>query len=94
MAGAGYLPERMTQGPPPAEVITPYKVPLSAGAEEHERARQVRRAHPLFRDVSLRLLTEVINSRLFTTVGLPCPPSRVRCMRRCMNMWSMLLHGC
>lgn len=57
--------------PPPANIITPYSVPLNATAEEHERAKAIRRAHPLFRDVNMRLLTEVINSRLFTTV-LPC----------------------
>lgn len=67
----GYLPNIWLPKEPAAAVIPPYKVGPNASAEEHEEARQVRQAHPLFRDVSLRLLVEVINSRLFTTVCTP-----------------------
>ncbi|KAK9797772.1 hypothetical protein WJX73_010222 [Symbiochloris irregularis] len=65
---AGYLPNIWLPKEPAAVVIPPYKVGPNASAEEHEEAQLVRQAHPLFRDVSLRLLVEVINSRLFTTV--------------------------
>ena len=82
-ACAGYLPNDWPTDPP-QHIVAPYRVPLNATAEAHEQARRVRRAHPMFRDVTLRLLTEVINSRLFTTVRPPlslilhpvclCPP--------------------
>lgn len=35
---------------------------------ERERQRQIRQSHPLYASVTLGLLTEIINSRLFTTV--------------------------
>jgi hypothetical protein len=35
---------------------------------ELARAAGIRRAHPLYSSVTLSLLTEIINSRLFTTV--------------------------
>lgn len=49
------------QSPPP---------PLGPGASEVEvqRARELRRQHPLYASATLGLLSEMINSRLFTTV--------------------------
>ena len=43
-------------------------VPASASAEEKARITDMRRNHPLFQSITLMLLTEIINSRLFTTV--------------------------
>ena len=48
-------------------MFTPGPVPIAATAAEQAAARDVRRAHPLYADVTLRLLTEIMNSRLFTT---------------------------
>jgi hypothetical protein len=53
---------------PPLLVIPPVIPPPNATPAELARAAQIRRAHPLYADVSLRLLTEIMNSRLFTTV--------------------------
>lgn len=39
-----------------------------AARAEIQAAQQIRRSHPLYASVCLQLLTEVINSRLFTTV--------------------------
>jgi predicted Zn-dependent peptidase len=49
------------QSPPP---------PLAPGASEADvqRARELRRQHPLYASATLGLLSEMINSRLFTTV--------------------------
>lgn len=51
----------MIQSPPP---------PLAPGASEADvqRARELRRQHPLYASATLGLLSEMINSRLFTTV--------------------------
>ena len=46
----------------------PVFVPASASAEEKTRITDMRRHHPLFQSITLMLLTEIINSRLFTTV--------------------------
>ena len=59
------------EGPPTAPVgaVSPPPVPgPSASADELAAARAARRAHPLYADVALSLLAEVVNSRLFTTV--------------------------
>ena len=53
---------------PPLVVVSPVIPPPNATPAELARAAQIRRAHPLYADVSLRLLTEIMNSRLFTTV--------------------------
>ena len=53
---------------PPVVVVPPVIPPPNATPAELARAAQIRRAHPLYADVSLRLLTEIMNSRLFTTV--------------------------
>ena len=53
---------------PPLLVVPPSIPPPNATAAELARAAEVRRSHPLYADVSLRLLTEIMNSRLFTTV--------------------------
>lgn len=46
----------------------PAPLPLGASHEQLEAARAVRRQHPLYTSATLGLLTEMINSRLFTTV--------------------------
>ena len=43
-------------------------LPPNPSAADVAHARDIRKAHPLYADVSLRLLTEILNSRLFTTV--------------------------
>eukprot|EP00884_Botryococcus_braunii_P007566 jgi/Botrbrau1/16810/Bobra.150_2s0037.1 len=53
---------------PPAFILTPALMPPNADAKKLEAQKRIRQAHPLYADVTLRLLTEVINSRLFTTV--------------------------
>ncbi|CAL8466878.1 g6414 [Coccomyxa elongata] len=52
----------------PMVVVPPVLPPLNATAAQLTRATEIRRAHPLYADVTLRLLTEIMNSRLFTTV--------------------------
>ncbi len=59
---------------PPGAVPPPAQVGAFGSREELEAARAARRSHPLFASVCLSLLTEVINSRLFTTVSW-CPSS-------------------
>jgi len=46
----------------------PVFVPATAPAERKKTAMELRRRHPLYTSVTLMLLTEIINSRLFTTV--------------------------
>ena len=53
---------------PEGPVPPPPTPPPTAGAAELGAARAARRSHPLFADVSLSLLAEIMNSRLFTTV--------------------------
>jgi len=57
---------------PPMLVVSPQVLPPNASSAQIDRNTEVRRAHPLYADVSLRLLTEIMNSRLFTTVS-PLP---------------------
>jgi hypothetical protein len=58
-------------------VIPPTIPPANATAAELAAAAEIRRAHPLYADVCLRLLTEIMNSRLFTTVrNASCQHSR------------------
>ncbi len=52
----------------PMLVVPPVVPPPNATAAQLTRAAEIRRAHPLYADVTLRLLTEIMNSRLFTTV--------------------------
>lgn len=60
----------------PMVVVPPVLPPPNATAAQLTRATEIRRAHPLYADVTLRLLTEIMNSRLFTTVRfLPTSPS-------------------
>lgn len=54
-------PSRMILAP---QVITPQQHPREA---EHQNL--IRRSHPLYGTTTLRLLTEIMNGRLFTTVG-------------------------
>jgi hypothetical protein len=51
--------------------------PLDATPEAMAAATRARRSHPLFSSITLMILTEIINSRLFTTVrdALGEPPS-------------------
>lgn len=53
----------------PTFIVSPTIVPPNADAKVLDQQKKIRQAHPLYADVTLRLLTEVINSRLFTTVG-------------------------
>ncbi|KAG1670958.1 hypothetical protein FOA52_011393 [Chlamydomonas sp. UWO 241] len=46
----------------------PVFVPATAQAERKKSAAELRRRHPLYTSVTLMLLTEIVNSRLFTTV--------------------------
>ena len=54
----------------PMMVLAPQALPPNASSAQIDRNTQIRRSHPLYADVSLRLLTEIMNSRLFTTVRL------------------------
>jgi len=65
----------------PAVVAAPGQLAVAATAAEQAAAREVRRAHPLYADVTLRLLTEILNSRLFTTARRPARPARARARR-------------
>jgi hypothetical protein len=51
--------------------VTPPPPIVKAGASAEERARitEARRSHPLYSSCVLMLITEIINSRLFTTVS-------------------------
>eukprot|EP00887_Chlorella_sp_A99_P001378 scaffold8.g1378.t1 len=51
-----------------AEVVPPPVPAPGATPKELAAAAAVRRAHPLYASITLSLLTEIINSRLFTTV--------------------------
>lgn len=55
---------------PPVMVEPPQVLPPNASSAQIDRNTHIRRSHPLYADVSLRLLTEIMNSRLFTTVSL------------------------
>ena len=59
---------RQQPGEAPALVLPPFKAPAYATAEQQNMALFTRRQHPLYRDVTFKLLGEVINSRLFRTV--------------------------
>ena len=49
-------------------ILTP-QVPMGQlSAKELEHQTMIRRSHPLYATTTLRLLTEVMNGRLFTTV--------------------------
>ncbi|KAK3240438.1 hypothetical protein CYMTET_49716 [Cymbomonas tetramitiformis] len=62
---AGPAPNRWGPLPP----FTPSAKPGAAGsAPQSSTAATLRRGHPLYTSVSLSLLVEIINSRLFTTV--------------------------
>lgn len=50
------------------EIVPPVLVPPTATPEVRMAAMAQRRRHPLYRSVSLQLLSEIMNSRLFTTV--------------------------
>jgi hypothetical protein len=77
----------------PMMVVPPVLPPPNATAAQLGRAAEIRRAHPLYADVTLRLLTEIMNSRLFTTVCLLtfCPSSQNTiqnaCSRRVLTVW-------
>ena len=50
-------------------VLAPTILPVTATTEEKFQANLVRRAHPLYSLVTLKLLQEIMNGRLFTTVS-------------------------
>jgi predicted Zn-dependent peptidase len=60
--------ERIAGGATRGEVHPPMLVPAGSSPNLVAKATQIRRAHPLYASVTLGLLTEIINSRLFTTV--------------------------
>ena len=64
------------QGKPGALVLPPFKAPAYATPQQRNMALFTRRSHPLYRDVTFRLLSEVINSRLFRTVRSLLPTQR------------------
>lgn len=57
-----------TPPPPQGQVQPPVLLPPNATSAAVAAATAVRRAHPLYPMVTLSLLTEILNSRLFTTV--------------------------
>ena len=64
----------------PMMVLSPQVLPPNASSAQIDRNTQIRRSHPLYADVALRLLTEIMNSRLFTTVrSSPVWPVRLTC---------------
>lgn len=68
---AGQAPARwfsFGKGDPNAPVQAPMQLPRIAPPHLVFQANDVRRRHPLFPMVTLNLLTEIINGRLFTTV--------------------------
>ena len=69
-AAAGTMPHDalLHQGKPGALVLPPFQAPAYATPQQRNMALFTRRSHPLYRDVTFRLLSEVINSRLFRTV--------------------------
>lgn len=56
------------KGAPNSPVTAPLVLPRNSNPQQVEQARDVRRQHPLYPMVTLNLLTEIINGRLFTTV--------------------------
>ncbi len=63
-------------------VLTPAPVVRAgASAEERAAATAARRAHPLYSSCVLMLLTEVVNSRLFTTVREGGGPGLVQVLK-------------
>ena len=50
------------------QVVSPPIPSPFAPRAEIEAAEALRRSHPLYASVCLQLLTEIVNSRLFTTV--------------------------
>lgn len=57
-----------TPPPQPGTVVAPFEAGANASPDQVAAADASRRSHPLYPMVTLSLLTEVINSRLFTTV--------------------------
>lgn len=53
---------------PNSPVTAPLVLPRNTNPQQVEQARDIRRQHPLYPMVTLNLLTEIINGRLFTTV--------------------------
>ena len=51
-------------------------VPFTASASERTAITAARRNHPLFTSCALMILTEIMNSRLFTTVRASYLPSK------------------
>lgn len=81
----------------PTMVVAPPVLSPNASVTSIDKAKVIRRAHPLYADVSLRLLTEIMNSRLFTTVrcwhnhACPCAPTAAQCTRYADDMAQELL---
>ena len=50
-------------------MVPPLVLSPGASSDEVARAAAVRKAHPLYSTITLQLLQEVINGRLFTTGG-------------------------
>lgn len=86
--------ENQSASSPPLLVIPPTIPPPNASASELAAAAEVLRAHPLYTDVTLRLLTEIMNARLFTTVrifGFITYQSYIIC--RSSIVWGFIRHG-
>lgn len=49
-------------------IVTPQPEPDMAPPEVKAMLTAARRSHPLYRSVALQLVSEILNSRLFTTV--------------------------
>jgi hypothetical protein len=65
MLEAGATPASLAAG----EIVPPVAPEaIENTPEAHSAANAIRRAHPLYSSITLMLLTEIINSRLFTTV--------------------------
>lgn len=68
-----FLPAHLTPfllppSPPSSLQPPPVFLPPTASPKDRSAATDLRRRHPLYQSVTLMLLTEIINSRLFTTV--------------------------
>lgn len=60
--------QQATRGVDGSPIAPPMLLPPDASPALAAKAAETRRAHPLYASVTLGLLTEIINSRLFTTV--------------------------
>lgn len=61
--------EQLPQRDPSRLVVAPQISSGQQSGKEREQQTLIRRSHPLYATTTLRLLTEIMNGRLFTTVS-------------------------